>query len=72
MDRQNYLYLIIETYFETKKNVASEPTEPMFDLQMKLFQQILIRKQKVAERENFVTGQKNMQPSNRGCFREVY
>ncbi len=55
MDRQNYLYLIIETYFDTKNPVASEPAEPMFDLQMKLFQQILIRKQKVAEREDFVT-----------------
>ncbi|SHF89828.1 hypothetical protein SAMN05443549_101749 [Flavobacterium fluvii] len=55
MNRQNYLNLIIETYFETKKPVTSEPAEPMFDLQMKLFQQILIRKQKVAEREDFIT-----------------
>lgn len=55
MNRQNYLNLIIETYFETKKPVASEPAEPMYDLQMKLFQQILIRKQKVAEREDFIT-----------------
>jgi hypothetical protein len=55
MDRQHYLYLITETYFETKNPVASEPAEPMFDLQMKLFRQILIRKQKVAEREDFIT-----------------
>jgi hypothetical protein len=55
MDRQHYLYLITDTYFETKNPVASEPAEPMFDLQMKLFRQILIRKQKVAEREDFIT-----------------
>lgn len=55
MERQHYFYLIAETYFETKNPVASEPAEPMFDLQMKLFRQILIRKQKVAEREDFIT-----------------
>lgn len=55
MDRQHYLYLIIDTYFETKNPVASEPTEPMFDLQIKLFQQKLIREQKKAEREDFIT-----------------
>ncbi len=55
MDRQGYLYLITETYFETKNPVASEPAEPMFNLQIKLFRQILIRKQKVAEREDFIT-----------------
>lgn len=55
MDRQHYLYLITETYFDTKNPVASEPAEPMFDLQMKLCRQILIRKQKVAEREDFIT-----------------
>lgn len=55
MDRQQYIYLITETYFETKNPVASEPAEPMFELQMSLFRQILIRKQKVAEREDFIT-----------------
>lgn len=55
MERKHYLYLITETYFETKNPVASEPAEPMFDLQEKLFKQILIRKQKVAEREDFIT-----------------
>lgn len=55
MDRQHYIYLITETYFETKNPVASEPAEPMFDLQMNLYRQILIRKQKVAEREDFIT-----------------
>jgi hypothetical protein len=55
MDRKHYLHLITETYFETKNPVASEPAEPMFDLQKKLFKQILIRKQKVAEREDFIT-----------------
>ncbi|MBA0882829.1 hypothetical protein [Flavobacterium undicola] len=55
MDRQQYLYLITDTYFETKNPVASEPAEPMFDLQMELFRKILIRKQKVAEREDFIT-----------------
>lgn len=55
MDRQHYIYLITETYFETKNPIASEPAEPMFDLQITLFRKILIRKQKVAEREDFIT-----------------
>lgn len=55
MDRQYYLNLITDTYFNTKNPVASEPAEPMFDLQIKLFREILVRKQKVAEREDFVT-----------------
>jgi hypothetical protein len=55
MDRLKYLQLITETFFETRYPVASEPVEPMFDLQIKLFKQILIRKQKVAKREGFVT-----------------
>jgi hypothetical protein len=55
MDRQYYLNLITDTYFKTKNPVASEPAEPMFDLQIKLFREILVRKQKVADREDFVT-----------------
>lgn len=55
MNRESYLSLITETFFETRNPVASEINEPLFELRKKLFRQIIIRKQKVAEREEFVT-----------------
>jgi hypothetical protein len=49
--RTKYLLLIIKTYFETKNPSASNPSEPMFDLQMELFKLALIRKQKLIEQK---------------------
>lgn len=54
-ERTKYLLLIIKTYIETRKPLTSEPTEPMFDLQIKLYQQSIIRQQKIAKQKEFVT-----------------
>jgi hypothetical protein len=53
--RTKYLLLIIKTYFETKNPSASNPSEPMFDLQMELFKLALIRKQKLIEQKANIT-----------------
>lgn len=55
IERTKYLLLIIKTYFETKNPSASNPSENLFDLQITLIHQALIRKQKIAEQKEFVT-----------------
>lgn len=55
IERTKYLELIIKTYFETKYPSESNPSEPMFDLQIQLFKHALIRQQKVAEQKEFIT-----------------
>lgn len=55
IERTKYLLLIIKTYFETKNPSPSNPSEPLFDLQMELFKHALIRKQKIIEQKTFIT-----------------
>jgi hypothetical protein len=55
MTRLNYLALITETYLEVSKPIASEPTEINYNLREKLFNQILVRKQKLFEKNELIT-----------------
>lgn len=55
IERTKYLLWILKTYFETKNPSPSNPSEPMFDLQIELFKQALIREQKINEQKTFIT-----------------
>lgn len=55
IERTKYLLWILKTYFETKNPSPSNPSEPMFDLQIELFKHALIREQKINEQKTFIT-----------------
>jgi hypothetical protein len=55
MNRKSYIQIIIDTFWETRAPILSKIAEPMLDFRKTLFLTELRRKQKIAERDFFVT-----------------